>query len=714
MNLTEALETSLPEIPVLVKESRPRIHPNLIWREHTEGGKTMVTALVPGKGLLYRFNPQQWELVQFFDGTRAVEEVVDLYREQTGIVYTVDQLRESISAMGDFWYKTPLEQNIALKQRLAEERKKRVEKKSTHGDVSHMEFGVWDPDRALNWFYPKLRFLYSRWYAVFSLVIFVFMLYVFYDRWDELGHDTFLFFNFTEKSFRDIVEFWLLASLVLFFHECGHALTVKHYGGEVHRMGFLLIYLTPAFFTDSTEVFVYGNKWQRVNTVVWGAWAEMQICWIATLLWWGTPPGGLIHEWSYNLVLITGLAVFFFNWNPLIKLDGYYILTEILGWPDLKEESTAYLSAWIKRHVWKLPVDVPFVPQQRRFGYVTYAVASGLYSYGLLSLFARFVGNVASSFSPEWGFLATLAVGYRIFRSRIRSFVRFMNTLYLDKKEWLQQLFPPRRRLVGGLALLLFVFLPIWRESVEGRFILEPANRAILRAEVPGYVDAVYVREGQQLSAGAEVIDLRNLALETQAASAEADARVASARAVQAQLRWENFAPARLEQQRLQEESRIRSEQVEKLRLRSPVSGVVMTPRLQDRFGSYVTAGTELVEIADTSRMRARIYLPESETKKAVIGADARILCESSIRPRAGTVASIAPASQEIEAGLLAGSTFKGKRLPNFFVYEIVVDNPGGELRSGLAGTAKIFGHRRSIAGMLWEPVGNFLGRKIW
>jgi putative peptide zinc metalloprotease protein len=714
MNLTEALETSLPEIPALAKDTRPRIHPNLIWRERTENGKTTITALVPGKGLLYRFSPQQWDLVQLFDGNRTIPEVADLYLEQSGIVYTPEQLQESIAGMGDFWYKTPLEQNVALKQRLAGERQKRIEKKSKYGDVSHMEFGVWDPDRILTWAYPKLRFLYSRWYAVFSIVAFAWMMYIFYDRWDLIGRDTFLFFNFREKSFTDIVGFWLLAAVVLFFHECGHALTVKHYGGEVHRMGFLLIYLTPAFFTDSTEVFVYGEKWQRVNTVVWGAWAEMQICWIATLIWWGTPPGGVVHEAAYFLVLITGLAVFFFNWNPLIKLDGYYILTEMLGWPDLKEESTAYVSAWVKKHVWKLPVEVPFVPQQRRFGYVTYALASGVYSYGLLYLFARFVGNIATSISPDWGFLAGIAVAYRIFRSRIRTLVRFMRTLYLDKKEWLQRQLPPRRRLIGAIVLLVFAFLPIWRESVGGRFILEPVQRAVLRSEVPGYVEAVNVREGQQVAAGTELIHLRNLALETRAARAEADARVAAARATQAQLRWEDFGRARLEQDRLREESRVLSDQLARLRMRSPFQGVVLSPRPQDWVGSYAEAGSELLEIADTSRMRARVYVAEADTKRAALGASARLLCDSSVLPIQGSVVTVAPAAYEIEPGLMAHSTFKGIRLPNYFVYDIVVDNPDGELRSGMAGRAKIFGKRRSLAALFWEPVGNFLGRKIW
>src|SRR5260370_42077361 len=131
-------------------------------------------------------------------------------------------------------------------------------------------------------------------------------------------------------------------------------------------------------------------------------------------------------------MLITGLAVLFLNWNPLIKLDGYFLLTEALGISMLKEDSTAYVAAWVKKYVWRLPMEVPYVPKRRRVGHAIYAIASGAYSYSLLFLVANFVGNVARNYSPEWGFLFGLAAGYRIFRSRIQKLVRFMHTVYLD------------------------------------------------------------------------------------------------------------------------------------------------------------------------------------------------------------------------------------------------------------------------------------------
>jgi multidrug resistance efflux pump len=289
-----------------------------------------------------------------------------------------------------------------------------------------------------------------------------------------------------------------------------------------------------------------------------------------------------------------------------------------------------------------------------------------------------------------------------------------MQTLYLDKRDWLQVVVTPRRRLVAGVVLLLLFFLPLWHESVEGRFLLEPVSRSTLRAEVPGYVEVVHVQEGQQVPAGTVLIGLRNLELETKAARAEADSQTASARMIQAQMKWQDFARARGEHQRYQEESRGLAAQVSRLSVRSPLSGTVVTPRVQDWLGSYVAAGTELVEVADTLRMRARIYVAESDTKKAHVGASARVLCDSFVQPVSGTVTSRAPAAYEIEPGLVAVSNFKGAHLPNFFVYEIVLENPSGEFQSGMAGSAKIFGRRRSMAGLLWEPIGNFLGRKVW
>ena len=114
-----------------------------------------------------------------------------------------------------------------------------------------------------------------------------------------------------------------------------------------------------------------------------------------------------------------------------MKLDGYHILCDVIGILELKENSTAYVSAWLKKHIWRLPVEVPYVPKRRRIGFAFYAIASGLYSYTVLYILARFVGKRVSQFQPRMVVSGCREsfTGALIFRSRLRSLVNFMKFL---------------------------------------------------------------------------------------------------------------------------------------------------------------------------------------------------------------------------------------------------------------------------------------------
>src|SRR5947208_5108086 len=423
MNLTEALNVALPELPAKTAARRyPRLHPKLVGRERVENGQPLVTCVISGKTWLYQFPPQQWQLLQLFDGERSYQEISGLFFDQTGIRYgeqEIHDMADNLDAM-EFWYKTPLEENLSLKQKLHDHRSQHQQKKSKYGDVSHLQFSAWDPDEYFDRVYPYLKWVYSRWFTLLTVASFVLMGYIFFARWDEIGRDTLQFYNFTEKGFYDIAEFWLLACFVLFFHESAHGLTCKHYGGHVHRMGFHLIYFTPAFFTDVTEAWVYADRRERLATIVSGVWTEMIFCAVATPIWYVTPNGAWIHDAAYKIILITGVGVIFFNWNPLIKLDGYYLLTELFSLGELKEDSTLYLAGLVKRYLWRLPVEVPYIPKRRRLGYVIFAALSGLYSYSLLLFFARFIGTLFHHFSPEWAFIPATLVGLRLFKTRMQ------------------------------------------------------------------------------------------------------------------------------------------------------------------------------------------------------------------------------------------------------------------------------------------------------
>lgn len=713
MNLTEALHVALPDLPPRSARKRcPRLHPHVVAREQLEDGKPIIYAIVSGANQLYRFTPDQWDLVQLFNGERSYQDVSKAYEARTGVFYPPDTIQEYVSELDEIWYTSPQEPNVMAAQKGAEERHKRSHKALE--DITTITVGHWDPDTYLNHLHEKVKFIYTLWFTLLTLCFFGFMGWIFVDRWSEIGTDTWSYYNFTQKGFWDIVEFWLLFCFLGFFHESAHGLTCKHFGGAVHKMGFLLYYLEPCFFVDVTEVYVYAGKWARIATSIAGIWVELIFCSAASIIWWGTPVGTPVHELCYKIMLITGVGVVVINLNPLIKLDGYYILCELVGIIGLKEDSTAFVSTWCKKHLFGLPVEVEFIPRKRRWLFAAYAIISGIYSYTLLYVVVTFAYNVFRKYSPEWAFVPALILALLIFKSRIRALVRFMKTIYLDKKDQARQwLRTPQAAVAGALALLV-LFAPVWRETRSGRFSLEPIQKASLHATVPGEVEQVFPSEGQFVSAGAPVVNLRNLELEAKAARASAEFQSASLRAAQARLHYADYGRAERERDALAQQSSAIKSQLAALHVTSPISGVVMTPRVSDLSGANVEAGSLLLEIADLSVLRVRIYLPEFDLRNVQRGDRVSLKLDSSFDPLRSQVAEVAPSSSHMEAGLIPAEAIKGLSATDFYGVTAVVGNADGRLRAGMSGTAKILIGHRSIAGFAGKEIRDFVDRKVW
>jgi putative peptide zinc metalloprotease protein len=717
MNITQALNVALPDLPArMVSERYPQVHPKVVFKEHIEEGERVIRAFVPGVEAMFSFPPESWKLIQLFDGQRSYADVAELYSQETGVEYSEDAMREFAAEIDDmnFWYKTAQEKNVKLMQKTADQRRQMQKKKNKWGDLSLIAFPAVNPDRFLTWLHDTIGFIYKPWFVALTLLAFAFSAGIFIVHWSEVGRDTWEFYNFAHKSWFDVAVFWIIGSVLLCIHETGHGLTCKHYGAHVPGMGFALIYLAPAFYTDTTQGEVLGDRFQRLMITVSGVWAELMVCSVATPIWWGTSPGTAIHDFAYTIILLTGFAVVLINWNPLIKLDGYYIVTDVLGVPDLKEASTLYLSSWVKRNIWGLPIEVPKVPKRRRLGYVVYAILSGLYSYSILYIFASFIGNIARNFSADWGFLFEYGTALLIFRGRLRTLWSFMKFVYLDKRDRIRAWFTPNRKLAVSAAVIIFALLPLWHESATGRFVLEPANATVVRALVPGVVTRVYADEGQQVAAGASLVQVRNIVLDSKLARSQSDLAVATGRANSAILHYADFGSAEQERVRLTRQTASYASEAAHLEVSTPIAGVVTTPRVGDLVGKYVPEGTELAEVADLSRLRARIYVSEFEMYKLKQDSPARLQVDGTIGLREASTVAVAPISSEIAPGLIDLSKYKGQKPPRFYVFDLLVENTGGSLKPGMAGTARVYGRRRSLAGLMLRQVGDFVGRKMW
>jgi putative peptide zinc metalloprotease protein len=718
MNLAEALNVALPELPRVATAHKrlPKVDPTLIVKEQTQDGVPMVMVLIPSTRRYYPMTYEQWDLLSLFDGTRTYDEIAAIHTSRTSVLYTADHVREYAEALAGtpLWYRTPQEQNIALWEKLKEERRHRSQTRSRFGNLAEITFSAWDPNKFLTKAHEKLRWLFTPGFLVFNALLLGFTAYIWIDRWGEIGRDSLEYYTFTHKGFTDIVEFWVLIFFAGLLHETSHGLCCKHTGGEVHRMGFLLIYLSPCFFCDTTEAWVFGSKWQRIMTMFAGLWSELILCGFATLAWWGLPPGGSVHEISYKIILIAGLAPLLINLNPLVKLDGYYILTELLEISELKELSTEFTTSWFKKNVFQLPVEVPYTPWKRRLLYAPYSFFSAAYGYVLLFVVVQFTYHVAYKYNPQWAFVPALLLAWMVFRSRIRSAARFTYNVYLDKRDLVKARLGSHRTWAFGAALLLLFFLPLWRETVSGRFVLEPVRKSVVRAHVPGTVVGVLAQEGVPVIAGTPLLRLRNLQLDSQLALAESDFDTASDRATQARLRNADYAVLDHERDEFAERMHLLRDQAAQLTLTADISGVVVTPRMQDLLDTYILEGTEVAEVSDISAMRARIYVAETDLRKVQAGSRARIHVYGMFSALEGSVIAISPAVAEIPEGVMEKEQYVGLHAPRYYFVDIEVPNRSSSLKIGMAGDAKVFVRRRSLAAMMGETLASFISRKLW
>ena len=716
MNIANALNAALPELPErAIKRSLPKLDSRVIAKAQIEAGRPTVLAKLPGADNFIRLEPPQWVLLQLFDGERSYVEISEQVSNQTGIFYSEDAVREFaafIQSNTDLFYKSPLEKNIALQQKLRGQRLKR--KRSKTIDFSDIIIAEWPhADDFIARIYPRLRWIYTSWFTLLALAMFAVMAWMWADRFGEIWRDSFEFYNFTTKSARDLLEFWFLFAAMAFLHESFHGLTCKHFGGSVESMGFSVMYFAPSFFCDVTQIWIYGGKWERIATVIAGIWGDLIVCFLGTVVWWATTPGMVAHNLAYKVMMVTGIGVSLLNLNPLIKLDGYYIFCELIGEPDFKERTSAYLSGWTRKYLFGMPAEVEYVPLRRRPFYLVYAVLSAIYGYLLLTFLMVFTFNILRAYSPAWAFAPAGLMGYWVFRERIHSLGRFTELLYLDKKERIRSWLKPLRFATLGVTALLLLLLPVWPDLQDGSFVLEPARQAIVHASVPGRVLRVFVDEGQRVVPGQPLANLENLELESNLAKVRADLRVASARAIQSQLGYGNFGAAEQERVRLLQEDRSLTEEAARLQLVSPITGIVATARLRDLNGAFLEEGAPVIELIDDSALRARIYIPEFAMHDIRVGAPVRLRVESRLLPVRGILGSISADWAPLDPSFGQKDQLAGINPPRFYMAECWLD-PAADLRPGMTGIAKIRVGRRSIGSFGLRFIRDLVRRRVW
>ena len=709
--------TSLQVSSILAKGlRRPKLRQDLRISEQTVAGETSYVVKVEDTNSYNRYGAQEFELLQLCDGTRTAAEIAQemTQRHPSDPLDEAEVLDYLDSVEPAMWERSVGEKNLAVLERIRDERKGRIDQSS----VLYISFKAWDPNKTLEKIDPYLSWIYSYGFVVFSILVAITACYLLAGDWTRVQHDTASLYTFADKSAYDIWAFWVILLVLGGVHEFGHGLTCKHYGGDVHQMGFLLIYFTPAFYTDTTDILLFQRGRERQLVIFAGIWIELVFCGIAALIWHFTPPGSVVSDLAYKAMLLSGIQGALLNLNPLIKADGYYALSQYLEIDNLREEAFAFLRAWFDKYVLRHDIDLPPASRRQRRIFVIFGLTAIVYSATLIVFSVLFVRNIMVSKFGDWGYLLTLGVIYFFARKGLQKNLPVVRAWLKGKREEVMAWKMTRAQQVGVVGVLLLLMIPPVPSRVNSDFVLEPGHDAAARAEVGGTVREVYVHQGDQVKAGQvlAVIDSAETTadaamLEAQLALANSDLRIGESRSDLAQA-----AHALPQQHELNEDLAVARRRMEETEIRAPIDGVVTTPEVEQLAGQYLGSGDELCEIADRQTMKARILVRDWTLEDVKPGAPVKLkVLAFPYRTYQGDVETIMPAAS-LERPVAHPEKLErmGQELTNYFAVEVAIPNTGGLLREGMTGTAKIDAKSYPLAWQAGRGAWRWMRSQIW
>jgi putative peptide zinc metalloprotease protein len=436
------------------------------------------------------------------------------------------------------------------------------------------------------------------------------------------------------------------------------------------------------------------------------------MCGVAMIVWLNTAPGTWLHDSAYVMILLTGLAVLLINLNPLIKLDGYYFLTEAIGIPTLKERSTAFVATWFQNKILGLPVEVVVVPRRRAPFFALYALISGTYCYLLLLLVLRFGYNILSGLLAEFAIIPIGIAGFFMFRSRLRSL------LDVARRFWRQH-FSGRRflrpiPLSAAVILLALLFSPIWRDKEDAWFVVEATNPHMLHAGLEGRVEQVMVRQGQAVQAGEVLLRMSSTSGDSMHAAALAENRLAHFHAVEGEMRDGSMGTAAASEEGTRRLLAVAGEAHASLLVRAPMDGIVLTPHPELLAGRYIGLGGPLLDLADAGTRSVRVYILPAALERITADAEVALSFPGSFSLVRAPLATPGGEAVELPPDLRGSQKYKGSQTPLFYSSRMLLPASAGPAPLGLAGRAKIYGARHSLGYRMLRVASELMRAHAW
>ena len=454
---------------------------------------------------------------------------------------------------------------------------------------------LFDPDQIMAKLEKLLGFLVSPIGLMVWLIVVVTGFFQLLFRWDA-------FFVDRVNSFSAIDIVWIaLTSVALkIVHEIAHGVVCKKYGGRVKSCGILILLMIPMPFVDVTSSWRFPNKWQRILTAAAGMLSELFIAAIACFVWASSGPGPLQYH-AGNVIITATLLTLLFNVNPLMRFDGYYMLSDWLEIPNLATHGRAWLKGFFKRLYFGNKAT-----EVKETGFRGFVVKA----YGVLAMLWFFTIAVglslgASSLLEGFGLLIAiigLVMWVGIPLVKLSKYVTHGTETETPNRTWFAA-----ASAITAVCLIGFFLLCPAPSVVSAPVVVDYDPLEIIRAKSIGFANTIHVKDGQQVKKGDLMVTLENPELELELKSLLIDIRISKIR-VNALLTRERLGERELEIDSIVSMEKRREEledQIANLRVVASGDGTVLAPDLAASEGKYFQLGDEILSIGSTAEIHA-------------------------------------------------------------------------------------------------------------
>lgn len=370
---------------------RPAARKDIVVSKISEGGGYVYVLKDPIAARYFRMREAEYQIFALCDGARDFGEIRAEYFRICGILPPEKGLRTYIARLRavaliryPHWETPPLSRP----------------KQSILGRILYLRLSAINPDRFLEGLHRLIRPIFSPYFVALVAVIITHALWLTFTRHKELTRAMETSFNAHQ-----VALFWIISCLIAILHETAHGITCKHWGGEVREIGALLIYFNFALYCNVSDSWLFREKRKKLWVMFSGGFFEMFLWALGMEVWRNAAAGSMISTIALIVIAVSGVKNIL-NFIPLIKLDGYYLLSDALELPNLRSRSFAFVGKLIRGRS-----GIESIPIRERVIYTIFACLAGPFSVLLLGSIALGLFRVIAVHSKNMAIVVSLLLG---------------------------------------------------------------------------------------------------------------------------------------------------------------------------------------------------------------------------------------------------------------------------------------------------------------